>query len=133
MRAVVVHGAAEAEATLAAAGPAGVLLLSAEGAAAWPGPDAFAAIVARAAHAHPGVRHAAALDCGAEPGAALHALRRGWRRLVLHPCPALPQVAAAAASLGAEVLRARPEALDARRLDLRRPGGRLILAAWLAG
>ncbi|MFT8247056.1 hypothetical protein [Roseomonas sp. BN140053] len=134
MRAVVVHGLAEAEAALLAAGPAGVVLLSAPGAAAWPGPATLLAVVAAAAARHPGVPHAAVLDCGAAPGLALLALRSGWRRIVLSPdCAAFEQVAGAAAALGAAVLPARPEALDLGRLDLQRPGGRALLARWLAG
>jgi hypothetical protein len=113
---------------LALAGEAGLLLLSAPGAAAWPGAGIVAAMVARAAASHPGVPHRAALDCGAAPGLALDAIRRGWRLLVLRPeHPSFPQVEDAAASVGAVVLPAAPPALDLSRLDLRREGGRAIL------
>ena len=130
--AVVVHRLAEAAAALAAAGPGGVLLASAPGAAGSLGAPWFLALVRAAAAAHPGVPHQALLDCADAPGLALAALRDGARLLVLDPaCPAFAQVAAAAASLGAELLPDRPPALDLGRIDLRRPGGRAKLAAWL--
>ncbi|MBW8270055.1 hypothetical protein [Caldovatus aquaticus] len=127
-----VHGAAQAAAALAAAGPAGVTLLSARGAGAYLGPAVFLRLVARAAALNPGVPHLAVLDCADAPGFALAALRAGLRAVVLDPaCPAFAAVAAAAAEAGARLLSARPEALDLGRLDLRRPGGRAQLAAWL--
>jgi len=130
--AVVVHGAEQARAALAAAGPRGLVLLSAPGAAAWLGAPVFLAIVAAAAV--PGVPCRAVLDCGADPGHALAALRAGCRTLVLDPSvPAFGQVVAAAATLGATVWPARPPALDLATLDLRRPAQRARLAAWLAG
>jgi hypothetical protein len=126
------HSAAEATAALSLAGPAGVLLLSASAAAAWPGAATIAAMVARAVAAHPGVPHRAALDCGTAPGLALDALRQGWRLLVLDGAhPSFAQVAAAGAELGATLLPAAPEALDLAGLDLRKPGGRAILARHL--
>ena len=130
--AVVVHAAAQAEAALAAAGPRGVLLLSARGAGAYLGPAVFLRMVAHAAAAHPGVPHLAVLDCADAPGFALAAIRAGLRAVVLDPaCPAFAAVAGAAAECGAAVLPERPEALDLGPLDLRRPGGREKLAAWL--
>ncbi len=130
--AVVVHGLAEAIAALAEAGPDGVLLLSARGAAGSLGAGWFLAILAAAATAYPGVPYRAALDCADQPGHALAALRAGARLLVLDPdCPAFAAVAGAAAELGAEVWPVRPAALDLGRLDLRRPGARNKLAAWL--
>ncbi|WP_135469305.1 hypothetical protein [Crenalkalicoccus roseus] len=133
MPAVVVHDAAQAAAALALAGPGGVLLLSAPGAAGSLGAAWFLALVRRAAEGAPGVPHAAALDCAEAPGHALAALREGARLVVLDPaCPAFPAVAAAAAEIGAAVLPARPPALDLRDLDLRRPGGRAKLARWLS-
>ncbi|WP_159349429.1 hypothetical protein [Roseomonas harenae] len=126
------HSAAEATAALSLAGPAGVLLLSAPAAAAWPGAATVAAMVARAAAAHPDVPHRAALDCGTAPGLALDALRQGWRLLVLDGAhPSFAQVAAAAAEVGATLLPAAPEALDLTSLDLRKPGGRAMLARHL--
>ena len=128
------RSAAEAAAALSLAAPTGVLLLSTPGAAAWPGAAAVAAMVARAAAAHPGAVHQAALDCGSAPGLALDALRQGWRLLVLDAGhPAFPAVASAAEEAGATLLPQAPPALDLSRLDLRKPGGRAILARHLAG
>jgi hypothetical protein len=132
--AVVVHGAAHAAAALAAAGPRGVVLLSAPGAGGFLGAPVFLRIIAEAAAAHPGVPHRAVLDCGDAPGFALAALRAGACTVVLDPaCPAWPAVAAAAAAVGATVLPERPGALDMACLDLRRAAGRSLLAAWLSG
>ncbi|MFH5925126.1 hypothetical protein [Roseomonas xinghualingensis] len=127
------RSAAEAATALSLAGPAGVLLLSAPAAAAWPGAAATAAMLARAATAHPGAPYRAALDCGTAPGLALDALRQGWRLLILDGAhPSFPQVEAAAREAGATLLPAAPEALDLTRLDLRKPGGRALLARHLA-
>jgi hypothetical protein len=53
---------------------------------------------------------------------------------VLDPaCPGFAAVGRAAATLGAHLLPARPNALDLGGIDLRRPGGRARLAAWLGG
>lgn len=129
---MVVHALAQAEAALAAAGPGGVLLLSAPGAgsfgAAW-----FLALAAEAGRRHPGVTWEAALDCADAPGAALAALRAGARIVVLDGAhPAFAAVAAAAAEVGATLLPARPPALDLGRLDLRRRDDLARIAAWLA-
>lgn len=133
MPAVTVHGLREAEAALAAAGPAGVLLLSAPGAAGYAGPDWFLALTAEAARRRPGVPCAALLDCADAAGVALDALRAGARQVVLDgACPAFGAVAAAAAEIGARVLPARPPALDLAGLDLRRRADAARLAAWLA-
>ncbi|MGG5812292.1 hypothetical protein ACK8OX_23620, partial [Falsiroseomonas sp. CW058] len=59
-------------------------------------------------------------------------LRAGCRLLVLDGAsPAFAAVAGAAAECGAELLPARPPALDLQGLDLRRPGARALLARWL--
>lgn len=123
-RAVVVHDAAQARAAIAAAGARGVLLLSAPGAAGSLGPAWFAAILS--GHDH------AAIDCGADPGHALAALRFGFRLLVLAPeAPGFAAVAGAAAECGARLLAARPEALDLAGWDLSRPAAQAALARWL--
>ena len=125
---------AEAAAALAAAegAGAGLLLLSAPSAAAWPGAAVVAAMLDRAAALHPRTPFRAALDCGSAPGLALDALRQGWRLLVLDGThPAFPAVEAAAAEAGAALLPAAPPALDLSGIDLRRPGGRAILARHL--
>jgi hypothetical protein len=133
MPAVVVHGLDQAIAALAAAGPRGVLLLSAPGAGGFAGAAWFLAVVAAAQRLHPAVRCAAALDCADAPGHALAALHAGAAIIVLDGgCPAFGAVAAAAAEAGATVLPARPAALDLGRADLRRRDDHARLAAWLA-
>jgi len=136
---VVVHTPRQARAALDAAGPRGVVLLSAPGAAGGMGAAWFLALVAQASggsgEAGP-PPHWAVLDCGDAPGFALAALRAGARWLVLDPgVPAFPAVAAAAAEIGAEVWPARPPALDLGRIVLKGQGGRghARLAEWLTG
>lgn len=136
--AVVAHTPGHALAALELAGPRGVLLLSAPGAAGTMGAGWFLALVAQARDGSGGARppppHWAVLDCGDAPGFALHALRAGARALVLDPAaPAFPAVAAAAAEAGAALWAERPPALDLGRLVLRNPGGRRRLAEWLTG
>jgi hypothetical protein len=131
--AVTVHGLAGARAALAAAGPRGVLLLSAIGAGGFAGAGWFLGVVAAAAAAHPGVPHRAALDCADAAGTALMALRAGLRLVVLEgACPGFAAVSSAAAALGAQVLPARPPSLDLARIDLRRRDDLARLAVWLA-
>jgi hypothetical protein len=131
--AVTVHGLAGATAALAAAGPRGVLLLSAHGAGGFAGPAWFLGVVAQAAAAHPEVTHLAALDCADAPGTALAALRAGVRLVVLDgACPAFAAVRAAAAECGAQLLAARPASLDLATLDLRQRDDLARLARWLA-
>jgi hypothetical protein len=130
--AVVVHDAAQASAALAAAGPDGVVLLSAPAAAGNLGSDWFRALLLAAAASHPGVRWDAALDCGAAPGHVLGALRGGLRLLVLDPgVPGFARLSALVAAAGGTLWTARPPALDLGRVDLRRPGGQAMLAQWL--
>lgn len=134
--AVVIHDVAGAAAALGLAGPRGVLLLSAPGAAGSLGAAGFLALVARAvaAQAGPVPPHAAALDCADAPGQALAALRAGVGLLVLDPrVPGYAAVAGAAAEVGARLLPARPPALDLLGLRLLHPAARTRLAAWLAG
>jgi hypothetical protein len=130
---VTVHGLAGARAALAAAGPGGLLLLSAPGAGGFAGAAWFLGVVRAAAAAHPGVAHHAALDCADAPGTALAALRAGLGLVVLDgACPGFAAVAAAAMEAGAQVLPARPPSLDLGGLDLRRRDDLARLAAWLA-
>jgi hypothetical protein len=118
--AVVVHGRGHAAWALSIAAGRPVLLVSAPGAALNAGPGWFKALLDQAAAAHPGANFTAALDCAAAPGAALAALRAGFKLVVLdlrHPAAA--SVLGAAAEAGAEVLGTRPEALDLGALDPR--------------
>ncbi|WP_203073559.1 hypothetical protein [Falsiroseomonas ponticola] len=131
--AVTVVSPAEAMAALSLAGPRGVTLLSAEGAAGFLGPRAWRVLVDSARAAHPGVAAADLLCCGRAPGDALAALRAGCRGIVLDgSSPAFAAIAAACAEGGAALLPGRPPALEARSLDLRRAAGKARLAAWLA-
>lgn len=119
--AVVVHGREHAAWALRVADGQPVLLVSAPGAALNAGPGWFKAVLDQAAAEHPGARLHAALDCAAAPGAALSALRAGFKLMVFdlrHPSAA--SVLGAAAEAGAEVLGTRPEALDLGALDPRR-------------
>ena len=109
--AVVVHGLVHARSVLAIG--RSVTLLSAPGAALFAGCGWWLAVIERARSEYPGVTIDDILDCADAPGLALGALRIGQRRLVLSPtAPAWQSVAAIAASLGGEVLAARPPALD---------------------
>ena len=131
--AVTVHAAGQAIAAVAAAGPRGVMLLSAPGAAGFAGPAWFLALAAQAAARFPGTPVEAALDCADAPGTALAAIRAGARRVVLDgACPAFAAVAAAAAEAGARLMPERPPSLDLGRIDAGRPAGAARLAAWLA-
>jgi hypothetical protein len=119
--AVVVHGRGQAEWVLRVAAGRPVLLVSAPGAALNVGPAWFKAVLDQAAAVHPGASFQAALDCAAAPGAALAALRAGFKLVIFdlgHPAAA--SVLGAAAEAGAEVLGTRPEALDMAGLDPRR-------------
>jgi hypothetical protein len=133
-RALVARSATEAAAALRCAGGAAVLLLSAPGAGSFLGAPGWRALVERVRALAPGAMFDDALCCGDAAGHALAALRAGCRIVVLDgACEAFPAVRAAAMAIGAELLAARPPALDLRGLDLRKPGGQAILARWLAG
>jgi len=124
--AVVVHGLGHARQALRPGWP--VTLLSAEAAAGFAGCLWWRELVAAARAAHPATPAHDILDCGEAPGWAMAALRAGQRVLVLEAaCPAFSAVAAAAATVGAVVLPARPPALD-----FGKPAARRALAGWLA-
>ncbi|MCE2921431.1 MAG: hypothetical protein ACK5WN_17320 [Alphaproteobacteria bacterium] len=131
--AVVVHGRGHAAWALSIAAGRPVLLLSAPGAALNAAPGWFKAVLDQAAAEHPGANFTAALDCAAAPGAALAALRAGFKLMIFdlrHPSAA--SVLGAAAEAGAEVLGTRPEALDLGALDPRRRDDQRRLAALFA-
>ena len=131
--AVVVHGRAQAEWALRVAAGRPLLLLSAPGAALNAGPGWFRHVLEQAAAAHPGAPFSAALDCAAAPGAALAALRAGFKLVIFdlgHPAGA--SVLGAAEEAGAEILGIRPEALDLGALDPRRRDDQATLAAYFA-
>lgn len=131
--AVVVHGREHAAWVLRVAAGRPVLLISAPGAALNAGPGWFKAVLDQAAAAHPGAPFLAALDCAAAPGAALAALRAGFKLVIFdlaHPSAA--SVLGAAAEAGAEVLGCRPAALDLGGLDPRRRDDERRIAALFA-
>ena len=131
--AVVVHGRAQAEWALRVAAGRPVLLVSAPGAALNAGPGWFKAVLEQAAAEHPDARLHAALDCAAAPGAALAALRAGFKLVIFdvgHPAGA--SLLGAAEEAGAEILGIRPEALDLGALDPRRRDDQATLAAYFA-
>ena len=131
--ALVVHGRAQAEWALRVAAGRPVLLVSAPGAALNAGPGWFMAVIEQAAAQFPSAPFAAALDCAEAPGAALAALRAGFKLIIFdlgHPSAA--SVLGAAQEAGAEVLGIRPEALDLGMLDPRRRDDERRLSALFA-
>ena len=124
---LVVHGLDQVRMALRPGRP--VILLSAPGAARFAGCLWWRRLIELGQAEFPGTGMQDVLDCAESPGQAMAALRVGQRLLVLDPaCPAYTAVAAAAATLGAVVLPARPPALD-----LAAPGAGRRLAAWLKG
>ncbi len=131
--AVVVHGRTQAAWALRVAAGRPVLLLSAPGAALNAGPGWFKAVLDQAAAEHPGAPFTAALDCAAAPGAALAALRAGFKLVIFdlgHPAAA--SVLGVARETGAEILGIRPQALDLGTLDQRRRDDERQLSALFA-
>ena len=109
--AIVIHGKAHALAALAPGLP--VQLLSSPGAALSGGCLWWREIVAQAMRQHPATSCIDILDCADAAGLAMGALREGQIHLILWPqSPAFAAVSAAALAIGAEVLPARPPALD---------------------
>jgi len=125
--AVVIHGIADARAALALGVP--VTLLSAPGAALFGGCLWWRVLVRLVRAEFADVTIDDILDCADASGLAVGALRIGQRAIVLDPAaPGREAVVAIAASLGAEVLADRPEAIDmSRRAEVRR------LHDWLRG
>ncbi len=114
-RAVIVHSLDHARAALSAAGRAGlaVTLRSAPGAAAYLGASVFAGMIAEAARVNPGVAFTAVLDCGADPGLALNALRQGIGCIRIDvPAEVRGRIADIAAQSGATLDEADGPALD---------------------
>ena len=122
--AVIIHGLAQASVALAPALP--VTLLSARGAAQYAGCAWWRQIVVEIRRRHARTPITDILDCADAPGRAMAALRIGQGLLVLDPCPAFDEVAAAAASVGAVILSRPPPALD-----LATPGAARRLPEWL--
>jgi hypothetical protein len=122
---VVVHGLQHARIALACGLP--VTLLSGPGAALYAGCGWWRALADAARAEHPGRNIPDILDCADAPGYALEALRVGQRTLILSSdYAAFALVAARAEIMGAQLLGARPPALD-----LAQRGAERRLEAWL--
>lgn len=82
-RRVIVHSLDQARAAVGAAAALGVAVTieSAAGAGAYAGPLWFKALIATAREAHPEVAVSDVLDCAAEAGTTLAALRAGLKRV----------------------------------------------------
>ena len=129
--AIIIHSLEHARAALAVGERTGtpLVLYSAEGAAAYAGAAWFLAIVEAAHGDHPRARFEAVLDCGADPGIALAALRAGCRAIVLRGKPALlGKITAIAQTSSARLDPGPTAALDL----LRRPDPEATVAAWLS-
>lgn len=104
-----------------------ITLLSAPGAAAYAGAGWWRALITTARAAHPTISFIDILDCGIFPGPALAALRLGQTQLVLRArAPLFADIAARAATLGAQIFPEAPPALD-----LATPGAAYHLKTWL--
>jgi predicted nicotinamide N-methyase len=112
----IVHSSAEAEAALRAGADArtAIVLESPPDAARSWGAPFFLALVAQASAAVPDASAEAVLDCGAAPGLAMEALRRGVKTVRLRDSEDMvARVADIAAQLGARVETGPyPAALD---------------------
>lgn len=125
--AVVVHSLADARHVLAFGQP--VTLLSARGAALFAGSGWWRALLTHLREEHAEVAITDILDCADASGHALGALRIGQLVITLDiDAPGRSSVAAIAASLGGEVLAARPPALD-----MSNPAEVWRLKDWLQG
>jgi len=130
---IVIHSLAHARIALAAAAEVGVpvTLVSAPGGAAFVGAAVFREMVAEAIRETPGVAVTALLDCGAEPGLALNALRHGLKAIRLRAGPeATAAVADIAGRMGA-CLDPDPAAPALDLLDRR--DAEAACRAWLRG
>ena len=115
---IVFHSLAHARAALAAAAEAGVAitLQSAPGAAAYAGTGYLKAVADQAAAEHPDVDMTAVIDCGADAGIAMAALRIGRRTVRFSgPAKVRAKLADIAAQTGARLAVDKP---DAGALDL---------------
>ncbi len=118
--AVIVHNLEHARAAVKAAGALGVpvVLISAPMAAAYAGAAYFLEITARAMEEYPGARAACVLDCGADAGLALGALRVGCKAVrFTGPGVVRKKIADIAAQMGAQVDNRAYRALDLLEAD----------------
>ena len=129
--AVIVHNLEHARAALSAADELGVAvtLLSPPAAAAYLGAAVFRHMIAEAARGHPGLDYRAVLDCGADPGLALGALREGIQAVRLLAAEEVrAKVADIAAQSGAALDETTGPALDLAAVD----DPKEALRAWLS-
>ena len=106
---IIIHNLAHARAAITAAAALGVpvTLHSAPDAAGYAGPGWFREVVALAHAEAPAAQVSAVLDCGAEPGHALAALRAGVAAVALAAPPGVrAKVAAIARQYGAQLTKA---------------------------
>jgi hypothetical protein len=104
----IIHGWADAQAALAAAGR-NLTLVSAPGAGGYAGAAWFAALAAQGEAAFPHVAQRWVLDCADAPGHVLAALRAGVRAIVFTGAAELRErLAGVAAACGAALLEAAP-------------------------
>jgi fructose/tagatose bisphosphate aldolase len=107
-----------------------VMLLSADGAAAYAGPSWFAHLIDDAHTRFPEVTVVGVLDCGDQPGLAMAALRDGFS-IVRFDGPTFDKIANIAAQLDAQALQHRPKCLT---LDNLRQDSAILCSAceeWL--
>jgi hypothetical protein len=113
---LIIHDLAQAVAALAAAEATStaIQLESAPGAAGYAGAGWFAAVIEAARATHPQARVLAVLDCGAEPGLALGAIREGVEAIRTQARPAVrAKIKAIGQAAKVEVLEGKPgPALD---------------------
>ena len=105
---IIIHNLAHARAAITAAAELGVpvALHSAPDAAGYAGPGWFREVVALAHAEAPAAQVSAQLDCGAEPGHALAALRAGVAAVALAAPPGVrAKVAAIARQYGAQLVK----------------------------
>jgi len=116
--AITVHGLEDARAGLRAAAALGrgVTFVSAPSAGVHGGPLWFVELIAAARAEFPNVAQEWIVDCGAEAGRSLAALRAGLKQVVYSgDAGTYTKLAQIAAQLGATILREAPPALDLRR------------------
>ena len=113
--AVIVHNLEHTRAAVKAAGALGVpvVLINAPMAAAYLGAAYFLEITARAMGEYPGARAVCVLDCGADAGLVLGALRMGCKAIrFAGPGVVRKKIADIAAQMGAQVDNRAYRALD---------------------
>jgi hypothetical protein len=104
---IIVHNLGHALGALATAEATGtaVRLISAPGAAAYGGAAWFTELVSTARARHPNAEAEAVLDCGAEPGLALGAIRAGVEAIrIKAPAPVRDRIIAMADAAGCRVV-----------------------------